>query len=266
MTAPYKIVGILNLTPDSFSDGGSFYPAEKALEQAGRLRAQGAVIIELGGDSTRPGSVCTGWQEEWRRIEPVLKGLADGVVVSVDTHHASTAERALDSGARMINDISAGQDPRMFELVAQHAAQIVLMYSRLAAPHVFADEAPGDIIALASDFLLNKVELALAAGIKRENIILDPGMGAFISASPERSFELLTRFSELQSLGFPLMLGISRKGFLKRDGENSPVERDEDSALWSRKVLKSLPPSQLVYLRVHNPVQEIKQAKISYAT
>lgn len=252
MTAQYKIVGILNVTPDSFSDGGKFFSGPSALIHAKQLQEQGADIIEIGGDSTRPGSVCVGLEEEWRRLEPVLNGLPEGVVVSVDTHHASTAERALESGASIINDISAGHDPRMFEVVAQHAARIVLMYSRLAAPHAFADEKSGDIVALASDFLLNKVELALAAGIKRENIILDPGMGAFISTTPQRSFELLTRFSELQNLGFPLMLGVSRKKFLKREGESSVAERDHLSAQWSKTVLDALPSSQVVYIRAHN--------------
>lgn len=245
------IVGILNLTPDSFSDGDLYTDPASACARAQELLRAGAELLDLGADSTRPGSLCCGIGEECRRLRSVLAALPAKTPFFVDTHHAQTAELALDCGALGINDVSAGSDPGMFELVAARGAKIVLMYSRCTSPHSFGAESDQDLIPYISAWLLGCAEKAQQSGILRGNIILDPGMGAFISSDPLRSLELIERWSEFSNLGYDLMLGISRKGFVAP--QLKAHERDHASLELTKKVTESWPGKSTLYLRVHEP-------------
>lgn len=251
-----KLVGVLNVTPDSFSDGGVSFDVHKAIDSGKRLAAQGANIIEVGGDSTRPGSVCVGAAEEWRRIGAIVSALSKIVTVSVDTHHAETAKRALESGASYINDISAGSDRELVEHVARSKGKIVLMHT-ISAPHNFEhlQEKAQDLTSLfvkIKKYLQERITLALSQGIKRENIVIDPGMGAFISSEPKLSFDLLDRIAEFSELGAGLMLAVSRKGFLKSPGEKIVEERDPLSALIALSTTLRWHAAQPLYIRAHN--------------
>ncbi len=247
-----KLVGILNLTPDSFSDGELYSRPEIAIRQAEIMLLEGADFIELGADSTRPGSECVGVEEEWKRLFPVLSKLGGKMPLAVDTHHSEVARRALEFGVEIVNDVSAGQDPAMFSVLASSKAKLVLMYSRCIKPHQFGSERGGDLLSSISSFLLDKANLAIEAGVDRSLIVLDPGMGAFLSDNPERSFELLRRFDELAGLDYPLMLAISRKGFTKIDNETDLRERDDRSVALALGVLEKTKLPWPVYLRVHN--------------
>ncbi|MFM1847369.1 MAG: hypothetical protein RL417_843 [Pseudomonadota bacterium] len=247
------LVGVVNVTPDSFSDGGEYLSTSAGCRHAENLIDQGADIIEIGGDSTRPGSVCCGPEEEWRRIEPIVRELAPRLRLSIDTHHAVVAERALDCGAALINDVTAGSDPTMFAVAARYEAPIVCMFSRCSPPHHFGDNPPRDIIAFINNYLDECSERARAAGIKPQNIIRDTGLGAFVDSDPERSWTIIERYDEVTAGGGGLMFGSSRKGFLKRPDETSPHDRDLASALTGIAATnhRHNKPGPL-YIRTHN--------------
>jgi dihydropteroate synthase len=216
--APW-LMGVLNVTPDSFTDGGLFQGKEAAFAQASRMMAEGAAIIDIGGESTAPGSSPLPASMELQRIEDLVAVLAQETVLSVDTYHASTAERCLKLGARMINDVSALRgDPNLARVLAGSDAVLVMMYAK-DGPLPHATERPmhyEDVVREVGDFLERQVETAVQAGIEAERIVLDPGMGRFVSLDPAHSFELLGRFEELvdRFAPIPLLIGSSRKGFL----------------------------------------------------
>ena len=245
----YKIAGILNVTPDSLSDGGLYYSSEEAVAHARKLISDGAHIIDVGADSTRPGSVCVGADEEIKRLERVLSELRKlNIPFGVDTHHGEVARIALSFGAQYINDISGGYDHSLLEVVSEYNnAEIVLMHSRLISPHVFGEDPVGDIVETIVKSLHSIVKRAESYNIKKENIILDTGMGGFISSNPSHSFELISRYKEVtDDFSQKFMLGISRKGFLGR--EKSIEEKDLLSKELSLVPLKT---GCVKYLRVH---------------
>jgi dihydropteroate synthase len=217
---PPWIVGVLNITPDSFSDGGQFLDSEAAIARGRELFEEGAHIVDLGAESTRPGAVRVSEEEEAARLLPVVSGLAEYGMLSIDTYKARIAARCLALGARMINDVSGLRgDPEMPRVIRSSGAGCVIMYSKQSgdAPHVDRQEARyQDIVAEISSFLLQQAEKAVAAGVPADRILLDPGMGAFVSTNPDDSWELLARMRELceRLRPFPVYLGISRKGFL----------------------------------------------------
>ena len=246
------MLGILNLTPDSFSDAGLYLDTIRAQERAFELIAQGAEVIDIGGDSTRPGSVCVGVAEELRRIEHVVQMLAPKIKVSVDTHHAAVAERCLASGACMINDVSAGSDREMLRLIAGSDVRIVLMFMAYAAPHNFSDlQIPFSIDALYRG-LETCVDRALACGVRPQQIILDTSMGAFLSPRAADSWAVINQYARFAQLGFELMLGCSRKRFLKFTPEVSEQDLDKLSALAVLKALQSSGGVAPAWARVHN--------------
>jgi dihydropteroate synthase len=248
-----RIVGIINVTPDSFSDGGVCLDPRDALRHADDLLTAGADIVEVGGDSTRPGSTCVGAEAEWARIEPVVRALALRCALAIDTHHALVAERALDLGAQVVNDVSAGSDPRMFEVVAQKNGTLVLMFSRCSAPHLFGPTPPGDIVATINTFLERRARAAQRAGVPPERIIHDTGMGGFVSPDAETSWEIIRRFAEITPGGGGILFGSSRKGFLRTPTETNPADRDPASALTGVLVTRALRERATpLYLRVHN--------------
>lgn len=206
------IMGILNVTPDSFSDGGRYVDAGAALDHARTLIADGAAIIDVGGESTRPGATSLSADDEWSRIEPVVRGLVDsGVLVSVDTYHAQTARKAARAGAHIINDVTGGSDPDMFATVAELGCDYVLQHTRgeLRAmdSHANYDDVVGEVI----DELCASRDRAIEAGINPAQIILDPGLG--FAKLGEDNWALLREIDQLVALGHRVLVGASRKRF-----------------------------------------------------
>jgi dihydropteroate synthase len=221
------LIGVLNVTPDSFSDGGEFLDPDKAVVRAVSLLDEGALIVDIGGESTRPGSEPVSPDEELRRVMPVLRGILavrPEAVVSIDTYRASTAEAALDAGARIVNDVTALRDPRMAGVVAERGCSIVLMHMRGEPKTMQQDPRYEDVVREVRDFLARRTERALQVGVEEENIIIDPGIG--FGKTLEHNLTLLNRLGALVELGFPVLVGASRKSFLdKIVGSGSPKDR-----------------------------------------
>jgi dihydropteroate synthase len=213
------IMGVLNVTPDSFADGGLFLSPEAAEAQARRLAADGAAIIDIGGESTAPGSQAIGWAEELARIEPVVRALAASHLLSIDTYHARTAARCLELGARIVNDVSAGRaEPEIADVAAEHGAVLVMMYAK-DGPLPHATDRPvvyQDVTAEIGDWLAARIDWALSRGLTAEQLVVDPGMGRFVSLDPADSWRLLAGMERLVArlAPVPVLVGTSRKGFL----------------------------------------------------
>ena len=203
------IMGILNVTPDSFSDGGRFDTVEAALTQARRMVAEGADVIDVGGESTRPGAAPVDQDEERARVLPVIEALAEScpILISIDTYKASVARDAVDAGASIINDVWGFQkDPGMAAAVAKTGAAAIAMYNRPVA------EPERDVIADMRAFLARSLELADGAGVPRDRILLDPGVG--FGKTWEQSVQVLRQLDALDEFGLPLLVGLSRKRFI----------------------------------------------------
>jgi dihydropteroate synthase len=217
-----KLMGVVNVTPDSFSDGGLYLDPTAAVAHGEELVAAGAAILDVGGESTRPGAAAVDEAEELRRVVPVIEGLAPtGAWVSVDTSKRAVAEAALDAGAEIVNDVTALRgDPGMAALCAEREATVVLMHM-LGSPRTMQrDPVYGDVVAEVKDFLAERMRAAVAAGIDEESIWLDPGIGFGKTAA--HNMELLRRLDELTELGRPLVVGTSRKSFIgKVDGSDA---------------------------------------------
>ena len=211
-------MGIVNVTPDSFSDGGSFLDAGAAVAHGLRLAAEGAGILDVGGESTRPGAEPVETHEELRRVIPVLEGLRDagvGAEISIDTSKAAVAAAAIDAGASIVNDVTALRgDPDMAGVVAGAGVRCCLMHM-LGEPRTMqADPRYGDVVDDVRAFLAERLEFAASAGIARERIMLDPGIG--FGKTVEHNLALLARLQEIASLGRPVVIGTSRKSFIGR--------------------------------------------------
>ena len=232
------IMGVVNVTPDSFSDGGLYIDAAKAVAYAEQLLDEGASIIDVGGESTRPGAAvadstsgsAVSEEEERRRVLPVIRDLKrqrPQAVVSVDTYKASVARAAVELGAEVVNDISGFRwDPKMAKTLAELKVGAVLMHTR-GRPEEWRKLPPiGDAVLLVKRELRQWAEAATLAGVKRDHLVLDPGFG--FGKRFEENFPLLAHFAELQQMGFPLLAGVSRKSFigraLARDGKDAAVE------------------------------------------
>ncbi|MBZ5587190.1 MAG: dihydropteroate synthase [Acidobacteriia bacterium] len=208
-------MGVLNVTPDSFSDGGQFGSRDEAIEHAIEMIAAGADVVDIGGESTRPGSEAVAEAVETDRVVPVIAELlrrCPSALVSVDTSKAGVAEGALRAGARLINDVTAGRDPRMFGVVARHDAGIVLMHMRGEPRTMQHDTAYMDVVAEVHEFLAQRAAAAVAAGIRPERTLLDPGIG--FGKDVGGNLRLLSALPDLAALGHPLVVGSSRKSFI----------------------------------------------------
>ncbi len=210
-----SVIGVVNATPDSFSDGGRFLAPAAAAARARQLHAEGAVLVDVGGESTRPGAAAVGLDEELARVVPVLELLGGAVPLSIDTSKAEVARRALELGAVLVNDVTALRaDPELAGVVAGSGACLCLMHM-LGTPRTMQlDPRYDDVVSEVCAFLEARLELAISEGVPEERICLDPGIG--FGKTVEHNLELLARLDELVALGRPVLVGISRKRFLAR--------------------------------------------------
>ena len=249
-----KLMGVVNVTPDSFSDGGLFLDAERAVARGRQLAAEGAEILDVGGESTRPGAEAVSAEEELARVAPVVEGLAAGEVpVSIDTSKRAVAEAALDAGAAIVNDVTALRaEPEVAGLCAERGCEVVLMHM-LGDPRTMQEDPTyDDVVDDVSAFLAERIEFATAEGIEEERIWVDPGIG--FGKTVEHNLELLRRLGELAELGRPIVVGTSRKSFIgKLTG--APVDRRLGGTIAS-SVLAFAGGAEV--LRVHDvgPVRE----------
>jgi len=215
------VMGVLNVTPDSFSDGGLYLDPAAAIAQAKRLAAEGADILDIGAESTRPygGAVRVALDEERQRLEPVLPAVVTlGVPVSIDTLKAAVAACALEAGAAIVNDVWGLQrDPDMARVVAEHNAPVIIMHNRESADPAI------DIVADVTDFFSRSLEIAWRAGIRHDRIVLDPGIG--FGKTAEQSLTCIARLHTFRSFGVPLLVGASRKRFINSIVPSEPMER-----------------------------------------
>ncbi|MDJ0521372.1 MAG: dihydropteroate synthase [Planctomycetota bacterium] len=235
------IWGIVNVTPDSFSDGGRYADTETAVAHGLVLAADGADVLDIGGESTRPGATPVSIDEEIARVVPVIEGLAAELpeaTISIDTRHAAVAEAALDAGATIVNDVSAGSDPAMFALAARHDVDLVLMHMLGQPQTMQADPRYDDVVAEVAGYLQARREAAMAAGVRDERIWIDPGIG--FGKTLDHNLALLRDLEALVRLGAPVLLGASRKTFLGRLTERpEPSERLAGSLACALRALEA---------------------------
>lgn len=231
-----RVMGVVNVTPDSFSDGGRWFDPALAVQHGRDLAAAGADLVDVGGESTRPGAVRVDLEEELRRVLPVVHALADdGVPVSVDTMRAATAEAALDAGAVLVNDVSGGRaDPGMVPLVAERGVPLVLMHWRGHADRMQDLTQYDDVVADVVAELRARVDEAVAAGVDPSRIVVDPGLG--FSKTGEQNWTILGDLAAFAGLGHPLLVAASRKRFLgellaQADGTLRPAAERESATL-----------------------------------
>jgi dihydropteroate synthase len=222
------VIGVVNVTPDSFSDGGLYLDPQAAIEHGIELDREGASILDIGGESTRPGAAPVSAEEELRRVMPVIEGLilaGVGARISIDTSKAAVAKAAIEAGATFVNDVTALRgDPEMAAVVAEHEVDCCLMHM-LGDPQTMQDDPRyDDVVKEVKSFLEERLEVAVAAGVDERRIVLDPGIG--FGKTVEHNLELLRRTGELVALGRPVMIGTSRKSFLGRlTGRTEPADR-----------------------------------------
>lgn len=223
------VMGILNVTPDSFADGGRFVEAPAAIERGLQLIEEGVDIIDIGGESTRPGSDRVSQEEELKRVLPVIEYLGSRIVVSIDTARAEVARAAVESGARIVNDISAGRyDAGMFAQVAELNCPYIAMHSRGDSKSMASLNQYGDVLSEVKSEISERVEAALSAGVQRKNLIIDPGLG--FAKDAEQNWKILNGLDSLQEIGFPILIGASRKRFLGAlVGSDAPEDREAAS-------------------------------------
>jgi dihydropteroate synthase len=226
-------MGIVNVTPDSFSDGGSYAGPDEAVQAGTGMVAAGADIVDVGGESTRPGALRVDEAEELRRVQPVVARLAAaGVTVSVDTTRSRVAAAALDAGAVLVNDVSGAREPDLLDLVAERGVPYVLMHSRGTSAQMARRAVYGDVVPEVAAELSARLEAVVAAGVAEDRVIVDPGIG--FAKTAEHNWELLARLGEIAALGRPMLVGTSRKSFLgallaAADGTPRPVTDRDDA-------------------------------------
>lgn len=235
-----QVMGVLNVTPDSFSDGGKYFSVDKAVEAGLRMVKEGADILDIGGESTRPGSEDVSFEEELERVLPVIVTLkkVTAVPISVDTYKARVAEEVLKLGVEMINDVTAMRgDHEMISVLAKFSNKVLIMFSKDSTPRTTDRVCHyDDVIATLLGFLGERIDVGVARGIERERFLVDPGMGAFVSSDPKYSLEILRRLEEFKALGLPIVIGASRKGFIGKVLDVPVDERLEGSlacAAWA---------------------------------
>jgi dihydropteroate synthase len=258
------VMGIVNVTPDSFSDGGQYSSTDDAVRHAIEMAGDGADLLDVGGESTRPGSDPVSVDEEQARVVPVIEGLArelPDVPISVDTRKPEVARAALEAGASIVNDISAGREPEMFDVVRASGAGMVLMHMKGEPKSMQEGPTYHDVVAEVRGFLGERVEAAIATGIGREHLCVDPGIG--FGKTLEHNLELLRRLDEIAALGFEVVIGTSRKSFLGRlTGRDDPHER---VAATVATIVLALERGATVF-RVHDVAPTADALKVAAAT
>jgi dihydropteroate synthase len=248
------VMGILNVTPDSFADGGKHFTFEHAVQRGLQMIEEGVDIIDIGGESTRPGAERVSAEEEERRVLPVVKALVGkGADISIDTMRASTARLAVEAGAVIVNDVSGGAaDPDMFATVADLNCKYTLMHWRGHSKEMNSLAQYDDVVKEVIQEVTLQLDKALAAGIKRENIVLDPGLG--FAKDAEHNWEILNRLEEFTALGYPVLIGHSRKRFI---GGDTPDEREAGTL----KISESLVGKGIWAVRVHSVAPHVELVK-----
>ena len=254
-------MGVLNVTPDSFSDGGAHFDRDAAVAHGLEMAAQGADLVDVGGESTRPGANPVPAAEEIDRVVPVVAALAErGVVVSIDTAKASVAAAAIEAGAEVVNDVTALGDPDMAPLVADSGAGVVLMHMRGTPRTMQQDPRYHDVVAEVREFLGGRADEAAGHGISPDRICIDPGIG--FGKTLDHNLALLHRVGDLAALGYPVLVGASRKSFLAGIlGDVPAEERDAPSA--AAHVLAIAGGAAAI--RVHNVVVGLRTARVADA-
>ena len=250
-----SIMGILNVTPDSFSDGGDFVSVEDALAQVEKMVADGATVIDVGGESTRPGADFVSQEEEIRRIVPIIKAIKArfDVLVSIDTYKTATARAALEAGADILNDVWAGlYDGQMLALAAEKQVPLILMHNQ-------EQDSYQDVTQEVCDFLQERAQAALAAGLAQENIWLDPGFG--FAKNAQQNLELLKGLDQVTQLGYPVLFGISRKRIVDYLLGGQTLAKDRDQATAALSVYAISKGCQMV--RVHNVAANRDAVKVA---
>ncbi|MDH5722066.1 MAG: dihydropteroate synthase [Alphaproteobacteria bacterium] len=258
------IMGILNITPDSFSDGGHHNSVEKAVERAGGFLSQGATILDIGGESTRPYADVVTPEDEISRVVPVITAIIKKfpeAVISIDTRNSATMRAALDAGASMINDVSALQhDPESIKLATEADVPVCLMHMKGTPEDMQDKPVYEDVIQEITNFFKERVEFCISHDVKKENIILDPGIG--FGKTVHHNLLILKHIDQFKSLGYPLLIGASRKSFIAKISENAPVDKrlggSIASALYASEKGADI-------LRVHD-VEETAQALRIYSS
>jgi dihydropteroate synthase len=259
------IMGVLNVTPDSFSDGGKFFDVERAIEQALAMECAGADLLDIGGESTRPGATGISAKEELARVLPVLRGLRGAlkIPVSIDTQKSEIAEAALDGGVEIINDISGlKSDPRMAKVAARRGVPLILMYMRGEPRTMQAGGFARDVMRDVLQGLRQSAAIARKAGVAKSQIVLDPGIG--FGKTFAQNYEVLKKLSHLAKLGYPLMVGTSRKGFLgatlARDRKPTPPEE----RLWGTAATVTASILKGAHIvRVHDVAEMVQVARVA---
>jgi dihydropteroate synthase len=251
------VMGILNVTPDSFSDGGRFYDANVAIGRAAAMASDGADILDIGAESTRPygGARPVTTEDEIARLKPVLPGaIKFGLAVSIDSNKASVAAWALDQGAAIVNDVWGLQrDPDMAKLVAAHGVPVIVMHNREAS------DASIDIVADVAAYFTRSLDIAAEAGIARDKIVLDPGIG--FGKTPEQSIACIARLGEFARFGLPLLVGASRKRFINSVTPSQPDERIGGSIASHLEAVKN----GAAIVRVHDVAETVQALRVTAA-
>jgi len=250
------VMGILNVTPDSFSDGGQFIEPSKAIAHAGAMAEQGADILDIGAESTRPygGAISVSAEDEIARLAPVLPAVINGLPVSIDTIKANVAAWALDQGASIVNDVWGLQrDPDMAKLVAEHGVPVIVMCNREAVDPAL------DIIAEVIAFFTRSLDIAKRAGIARNKIVLDPGIG--FGKTPEQSIACIARLAEFKCFGLPLLVGASRKRFINSVAQSQPDERIGGSITSHLEAVSN----GAAIVRVHDVAETVQALRVAAA-
>jgi len=251
------VMGILNVTPDSFSDGGQYFDADAAIGRAAAMTSDGADIIDIGAESTRPygGAQPVSTEEERKRLDPILPAAVKfGVPVSIDSNKAKVAAWALDQGAAIVNDVWGLQrDPEMAKLVAARSVPVIVMHNRDAA------DASIDIVADVAAFFARSLEIAAEAGVARDKIVLDPGIG--FGKTPEQSITCIARLGEFARFGLPLLVGASRKRFINSVTPSEPGERIGGSIASHLLAVKN----GAAIVRVHDVAETVQALRVTAA-
>lgn len=234
---PY-IMGVINVTPDSFSDGGLFADPQRAIEHGFRLAQEGADILDIGGESTRPGAASVSVQQEMDRVLPVIEGLRGcGTLLSIDTRHAATMRAAVRAGAGIINDITALEDKEGLKAAAESGVTVCLMHMQGTPQTMQKNPHYGDVVAEVKSYLAARIEDCVLAGIAREKIIIDPGIG--FGKTLAHNLTLLKNLHAFSALGVPVLVGLSRKSFIDKICPGTPADErlpgSLAAALWARE-------------------------------